>query len=111
VHTLTIGRTLGCPPDAAHRFAESIQDLAASALTELRNMRSPTLGEQAHYGQPARSQPALLYPGRTCCTQPSPSPYFAAQLVDHLYDEDAALVPSRVAGAAFTAGPARDQPA
>ncbi len=26
-------------------------------------------------------------------TQPSPSPYFAAQLIDYLYDEEAALAP------------------
>ncbi|MGD0918537.1 MAG: glycosyl transferase, partial [Thermodesulfobacteriota bacterium] len=94
VHTLTIGELWAVPQMLRIALIESIRDLAASALTELRE------GEIADFWANRlitanRRDPKQLFTilAELAATQPGPSPYFATQLVDHLYDEDAALVP------------------
>ncbi|MDQ7842063.1 MAG: glucoamylase family protein, partial [bacterium] len=94
VHTLTIGELWAVPQMLRIALIESIHDLAASALTELRE------GEIADFWANRlitanRRDPKQLFSilAELAATQPGPSPYFAAQLVDHLYDEDAALAP------------------
>jgi cyclic beta-1,2-glucan synthetase len=94
VHTLTIGELWAVPQMLRIALIESIRDLAASALTELRE------GEIADFWANRlitanRRDPKQLFSilAELAATQPGPSPYFATQLVDHLYDEDAALVP------------------
>src|SRR4030065_611574 len=75
-------------------WMKNIRDLAASALTELRE------GENADFWANRlitanRRDPKQLFSilAELAATHPGPSPYFATQLIDHLYDEDAALVP------------------
>ena len=94
VRTLTIGELWAVPQMLRIALMESIRDLAAGALTELRE------GEFADFWANRlitanRRDPKQLFSilAELAATQPSPSPYFATQLVDHLYDEDAALAP------------------
>ncbi|HUL20616.1 MAG TPA: glycosyl transferase, partial [Thermodesulfobacteriota bacterium] len=94
VRTLTIGELWAVPQMLRIALIESIRDLAAGALTELRE------GEIADFWANRlitanRRDPKQLFSilAELAATQPGPSPYFATQLVDHLYDEDAALVP------------------
>lgn len=94
VHTLTIGELWAVPQMLRIALIESIQDLSAVALTELRE------GEIADFWANRlitanRRDPTRLFPilAELTATQPGLSPYFAAQLVEHLYDEEAALVP------------------
>ena len=94
VRTLTIGELWAVPQMLRIALIENIRDLAASALTELRE------GEIADFWANRlitanRRDPKQLFSilAELAATQPGPSPYFATQLVDHLYDEDAALVP------------------
>jgi cyclic beta-1,2-glucan synthetase len=75
-------------------LVESIGNLAARSLTELRERelaafwanRLMTVSRRDHH---------QLFAIMAELTQanPSPSPYFASQLIDHLYDEEAALAP------------------
>ena len=85
-------RTLGRPPDVAP--GADRRDWAARQGGTDRAARAGTcrfLGQPAHYGQPARSQPAFSVMAQLTETHPSPSPYFASQLIDTLYDEGVAL--------------------
>ncbi|MGA2532307.1 MAG: glucoamylase family protein [Candidatus Aminicenantales bacterium] len=93
-HTLTIGELWAIPQMLRIALIEGIRDLAARALTELRE------GEIADFWANRlitanRRDPKQLFTilAELAAIQPGPSPYFATQLVDHLYDEDAALVP------------------
>ena len=73
---------------------ESIQDLADSALTELREREIADFWANRLITA-NRRDPNQLFSilAELAETQPNPSPYFASQLVDHLYDEGAALAP------------------
>jgi cyclic beta-1,2-glucan synthetase len=93
-HMLTIGELWAVPQMLRIALIESIRDLAARALTELRE------GEIADFWANRlitanRRDPKQLFTilAELAAAQPGPSPYFATQLVDHLYDEEAALVP------------------
>ncbi len=94
VRTLTIGELWAVPQMLRIALIESIQDLAASALTELREHEIADFWVNRLITA-NRRDPNQLFSilAELAATQPGPSPYFAAQLVDHLYDEDAALVP------------------
>src|SRR3970282_3048186 len=75
---------------------ESIQNLAASALTELREREIADFW--AHRLITAnRRDPNQLFSilAELAESQPSPSPYFGSHLVGHFYDEAAALVPAQ----------------
>ena len=94
VRTLTIGELWAVPQMLRIALIESIQDLAARALTELREREIADFWANRLITA-NRRDPNQLFSilAELAETQPGPSPYFAAQLVDHLYDEDAALVP------------------
>jgi cyclic beta-1,2-glucan synthetase len=92
--TLTIGELWAVPQMLRTALIESIQCLAAGALTEMRE------GEIADFWAHRlitanRRDPTQLFAvlAQLAKAQPSPSPYFASQLVGYLYDEAAALVP------------------
>jgi cyclic beta-1,2-glucan synthetase len=92
--TLTIGELWAMPQMLRIALIESIQDLAARALTDQRE------GELADFWanrllMANRRDPNQLFSilAELAETQPSPSPYLATQLIDHLYDEATALVP------------------
>jgi cyclic beta-1,2-glucan synthetase len=92
--TLTIGELWAVPQMLRIALIESIQDLAALALTELREHEIADFWANRLITA-NRRDPNKLFSvlAELAATQPGPSPYFAAQLVEHLYDEDAALVP------------------
>ncbi|HET6454097.1 MAG TPA: glucoamylase family protein, partial [Armatimonadota bacterium] len=94
VRTLTIGELWAVPQMLRIALIESIQDLAASALTELREHEIADFWVNRLITA-NRRDPNQLFSilAELAATQPGPSPYFASQLVDHLYDEDAVLVP------------------
>ena len=94
VSTLTIGELWAVPQMLRIALIESIQDLAASALTELREREIADFWANRLITA-NRRDPNQLFSilAELAKNQPSPSPYFASQLVDHLYDEEAALAP------------------
>jgi len=94
VRTLTIGELWAVPQMLRIALIESVQDLAASALTELREREIADFWANRLITA-NRRDPNQLFSilAELAATQPGPSPHFAAQLVDHLYDEDAVLVP------------------
>ena len=94
LHTLTIGELWAVPQMLRVALLESIQVLATGALSELRER------ETADYWANrlitvSRRDPAHLFAimAELAADQPNPSSYFASQLIDHLYDEAAVLVP------------------
>jgi cyclic beta-1,2-glucan synthetase len=93
-HTLTIGELWAYPQMLRIALIESIEDLAASALTELREREIADFWANRLITV-SRRDPSQLFAIMAELTQaqPAPSPYFAMQLVDNLYDEEGALVP------------------
>jgi cyclic beta-1,2-glucan synthetase len=91
---LRIGELWAVPQMLRIALIESIQDLAASALTELREREIADFWANRLIAA-NRRDPNQLFSilAELAKNQPSPSPYFASQLVDHLYDEEAALAP------------------
>ncbi|MBI3015492.1 MAG: glycosyl transferase, partial [Candidatus Tectomicrobia bacterium] len=97
VRTLTIGELWAVPQMLRTTLIESIQGLAVRALTDLRERE--IAGFWANRLITAnRRDPNQLFSilAELAETQPSPSPYFGSQLVGHLYDEAAALVPVQI---------------
>ena len=94
VQTLTIGELWAIPQMLRIALIEAIQNLAAGALTELREREVADFWAN-RLMTANRRDPTQLFSilAELAETQPDPSPYFAAQLVDHLYDEEAALAP------------------
>ncbi|MBI5586691.1 MAG: glycosyl transferase [Deltaproteobacteria bacterium] len=94
VQTLTIGELWAIPQMLRIALIEAVQNLAASALTELRAREEADFWAN-RLMTANRRDPTKLFSilAELAATQPDPSPYFAAQLVDHLYDEEAALAP------------------
>jgi cyclic beta-1,2-glucan synthetase len=93
---LTIGELWAVPQMLRSALIESIRDLATGALKEMRER------EVADYWanrliSTSRREPNQLFSvlAQLAGAQPKPSPYFASQLIDHLYDEEAALAPVR----------------
>src|SRR3990170_4855669 len=94
VHPLTIGELWAYPQMLRIALIEDIQGQADRALIQLRER------EVADYWANrlltvSRRDPTALFGilAELTAAHPSPPPNFAAQLVDHLYDEDAALGP------------------
>ena len=94
VHPLTIGELWAYPQMLRIALIEDIQAQADRALVHLRER------EVADYWANrlltvSRRDPTALFGilAELTAAHPSPTPYFAAQLVDHLYDEDTALAP------------------
>ena len=94
VSTLTIGELWAVPQMLRIALIESIQGLAARALTELRERETADFWANRLITA-NRRDPNQLFPILAELTQnhPSPSPYFGSQLVGYLYDEATALVP------------------
>ncbi|MEJ2010691.1 MAG: glucoamylase family protein [Anaerolineales bacterium] len=94
VHGLTIGELWAMPLMLRAVIIEAVQELTISAWKELRER------EQADFCAfrllaRARRNPDQLFEilAELAKDQPDPRPHFAVQLMGHLYDEDAALVP------------------
>jgi cyclic beta-1,2-glucan synthetase len=92
--TLTIGELWAFPQMLRIALIESIQTLAAHALTELQEREIADFWANRLITT-NRRDPNQLFSilAELAESKPNPSPYFASQLIDHLYDEGAALVP------------------
>jgi cyclic beta-1,2-glucan synthetase len=94
VGSLSIGELWAVPQMLRAALIEGILNLAQKALTELREREIADFWANrliATY----RRDPNQLFSvlAELAETQPSPSPYFSSQLIDNLYDQEAALVP------------------
>ncbi|MFN2273692.1 MAG: hypothetical protein ACK2TX_02480 [Anaerolineales bacterium] len=94
IQGLSIGELWALPLMLRAVTIEAIEKLAVRAWSELRER------EQADFWAfrlltRARRNPDQLFEilAELAKDQPEPSPHFAAQLMGHLYDEDAALIP------------------
>ena len=97
VHTLTIGELWAIPQMLRTALIEGIQVIAARVLTELQDREIADFWANRLITT-NRRDPNQLFAIMAELTesQPNPSPYFACQLIDHLYDEEAALVPVQI---------------
>ena len=94
VRPLSIGELWAVPQMLRLVLLERLQQLAERAVSELRE--GETVDFWANRLMSAnRRDPNQLFSmmKELADTQPRPSPSFAVQLVDHLYDEEAALAP------------------
>jgi cyclic beta-1,2-glucan synthetase len=94
VESLSIGELWAVPQMLRTALIEGIHYLSARALSELRE------GEIANFWANRLITVNRRYPSQLFSimaelteTQPNPSPYFAAQLIDYLYDDRNALAP------------------
>ncbi|MEK6756938.1 MAG: glycosyl transferase, partial [Bacteroidota bacterium] len=94
VCALTIGELWAVPQMLRTALIESVQNLAVRALTDLREREIADFWAN-RLATANRRDPNRLFTilAELAETQPSPSPYFGTQLVGHLYDEAAALLP------------------
>lgn len=94
VRTLTIGELWALPQMLRITLIESIQNLAVTALTNLRERQLADFWANRLITA-NRSETNRLFAvlDELAATELSPSPYFATQLVGLLYDEVAALAP------------------
>jgi cyclic beta-1,2-glucan synthetase len=94
VRPLTIAELWAVPQMLRIALIEGIQDLAARGLAELRDREIADFWS-TRLITANRRDPNHLFAimAELAENQPSPSPYLASQLIDHLYDEEAALVP------------------
>ena len=94
VRTLTTGEIWAIPQMLRMALIESIQNLAVTALTNLRERQLADFWANRLISANRRDSNQLFaILAELAATEPSPSPYFATQLVGLLYDEAAALVP------------------
>ncbi|HUV36206.1 MAG TPA: glycosyl transferase, partial [Patescibacteria group bacterium] len=94
VGALSIGELWAVPQMLRAALIESISNLAEKALTELREREITDFwGNRLITAN--RRDPNQLFSilAELAEMQPSPSPYFASQLIENLYDQEAALVP------------------
>jgi cyclic beta-1,2-glucan synthetase len=96
-HTLTIGELWAIPQMLRIALIESIQVIAARVLTELQEREIADFWANRLITT-NRRDPNQLFAiiAELTESQPKPSPYFACQLIDHLYDEEAAVVPVQI---------------
>jgi len=94
VSALTIGELWAVPQMLRTALIESIQNVAVRALTELREREIADIWANRLITA-NRRDPNQLFSilAELAKTQASPSPYLGSQLIDHLYDEAAALAP------------------
>jgi len=96
VHVLTIGELWAYPQMLRIALIQNIQDLAAKALTELRDRELADFWANRLIAVSRRDHSQLFaMMAEMTQAQTAPSSYFASQLIDHLYDEEAAMVPVR----------------
>ncbi len=96
VGNLSIGELWAVPQMLRIALIESVQNLATRALAELRERGNADFWANRLITANRRDPNHLFaFLAELATAQPSPSPYFASQLIDHLYDEEAALGPVR----------------
>ena len=94
VTPLSIGELWAVPQMLRMVLIEGIGQLASRALTELREQELADIWANRLI-MTNRRDPNQLFSimAQLTETHPNPSPFFASQLIDYLYDEGAALVP------------------
>ena len=92
--TLSIGELWAVPQMLRTTLMEGILQIAGRTQTELRERGIANLWANRLIAV-SRRDPQQIFSilAELTQTQPSPSPYFASQLIDYLYDEEAALGP------------------
>jgi len=94
VRTLTIGELWAIPQMLRIALIESIQSLACTALADLRERQLADFWANRLIAANRRDSNQLFtILAELAKSEPSPSPYFAVQLVGLLYDEEPALAP------------------
>ncbi|MBC8018379.1 MAG: glycosyl transferase, partial [Verrucomicrobia bacterium] len=94
VRTLSIGELWAIPQMLRVALIESIQSLAITALADLRERQLADFWANRLIAANRRDSNQLFaLLAELAKAEPSPSPYFGAQLVGLLYDEEAALAP------------------
>jgi len=94
VRTLTIGELWAIPQMLRMALIESIQSLAVTALADLSERQLADFWANRLISANRRDSNQLFaILAELAKAEPSPSPYFGAQLVGLLYDEAAALAP------------------
>jgi cyclic beta-1,2-glucan synthetase len=94
VGALSIGELWAVPQMLRAALIESILSIAERALTELREREVADFWANRLISA-NRRDPNQIFSvlAELAETQPAPSPHFASQLIDNLYDQEAALVP------------------
>lgn len=94
VSPLTIGELWALPQMLRISLIESIENLAIKALTDLQELQVADFWANRLIAT-TRRNPNQLFAILTDLAEkkPNPTPFFASQLVNHLYDEATALVP------------------
>ena len=94
ISTLSIGELWAVPQMLRAALIESISNLAEKALTELREREIADFWANRLIAA-TRRDPNQLFSilAELAEMQPNPSTYFASQLLENLYDQEAALVP------------------
>jgi cyclic beta-1,2-glucan synthetase len=96
VRTLTIGELWAVPQMLRIALIEEIQSFAVTALEDLRERQLADLwANRLTAANRHGSNQLFMILAELAKAEPQPSPYFGAQLVGLLYDEDAALSPVR----------------
>ena len=96
VRTLSIGELWAVPQMLRIALIESIQSLAVTALSDLRERQLADFWANRLLAANRRDANQLFgILSELAGAEPCPTPYFAAQLVGLLYDEAAALAPVR----------------
>jgi cyclic beta-1,2-glucan synthetase len=91
---LSIGELWAVPQMLRAALMEGIQQIAGRTQTELRERGIANLWANRLIAVHRRDpQQIFSILAELTQTQPGPSPYFASQLIDYLYDEEAALAP------------------
>jgi cyclic beta-1,2-glucan synthetase len=94
VRTLTIGELWAVPQMLRIALVENIQNLAVTALTDLRERQLAEFWANRLIAANRRDSNHLFaILAELAQAEPNPSDYFSAQLVGLLYDEEAALEP------------------
>ncbi len=91
---LSIGELWAVPQMLRTALMEGIQQIAGRTQTELRERGLANFWANRLIAV-NRRDPQQIFPilAELTQTQPNPSPYFASQLIEYLYDEEAALAP------------------
>lgn len=94
VSSLSIGELWAVPQMLRMALVEGIEELAGRALTELREQEIADFWAHRLITT-NRREPGQLFAimAELAKAYPSPSPYFASQLNDYLYDEEAVMAP------------------
>ncbi len=94
VRTLTIGELWAVPQMLRIALIENIQSFAVTALEDLRERQLADLwANRLTAANRHGSNQLFMTLAELATAEPQPSPYFGAQLVSLLFDEDAALSP------------------